>query len=143
MNIRAFILSFLFSCCSVSAFACRAQRPLSEELKAKADSIFIGEAIAYSPRPPPDSKTRSPRPAVIRFKVEKTLLGPSRPEVEVYWSNETFGESRSLEDFKKTYGPKTRVGLVQTKDSSEAKKFSDKPWVLQGSCTPPYMWAEK
>lgn len=123
---------------SQGTLACRVRKPLTDELKNKADTVFVGEAVAYTP----PSKDRPPKPAVIRFRVEKILSGPASRQIEVYWINETFGESRSLKEFKKSYGQRTRVGITKAKGSAKETEPRDKPWVLQGPCTSPYLWAE-
>jgi hypothetical protein len=123
------------------ARACLVQEPLSDAILRRAQTVFIGEAVAYTPRPKFDPKAPAWKPAVIRFKVEKVLSGAAQKQIEVYWINGTFGESTSLEEFKKTFGPRTRVG-VAAENPSGVTGFHDKPWVVQGPCTSPYMMIE-
>ena len=142
MNSKSLLLLVLLPFFSQQSLACLVQEALTDEMKSKADTVFIGEAIAYTPRPKFDLKSRAWRPVVIRFKVEKILSGAKQQHIEVYWINGTFGEPLTLEEFKKAFGNRTRVGIT-AKGSSEAKEFKDKPWIIQGPCTPPYLSVEK
>lgn len=122
--------------------ACRERKPLTDEIKNRATSVFVGEAISYAPRPKNNSKSDKWKPAVIRFKVERTISGPEIKQIDVYWINGTFGESQSLQEFRRTFGKKSRVGITNTNRSPEAEVFRDKPWVVQDPCTPPFMLPE-
>jgi hypothetical protein len=136
-----FYALILLTLSTPSSLACPMKKPLTEEVKSRAEIVFIGKAIAYTPRPKFNPKSRqSRRPAIIRFQVEKVLSGPEQNEYEVYWINGTFGQSLSLEDFIKGYGSRTRVGIT---NSYKHKGFEDRPWVVQDPCTPPYMREEK
>lgn len=113
------------------AQACLVQGPLTDELKSKADLVFIGRAIAYTPPRLAQAGERGEgTPARIRFKIEKILRGSRKSEIEVSWINGTFGESKDLEAFLKTYGARSHVGV----------EHREKPWIVQGPCTPPYLW---
>lgn len=131
-----------------------------------ANTLFIGEAVEYTP-----PNLEKGIPAIIRFKVKKTIRGTREKEFRVFWTNGTFGESKSLADFKSTYGALTKVGIVLPDtylkkcrevdiESAAGKKSKgmscnwevlaepvvgseNLPWVLQGRCTPPYMESEE
>ncbi len=111
---RLLLIFLLGSMLSSPAVACRTTEDLTNELKGHADLVFEGEAVAYTP-----SKVRAPgkgmQPAVIEFKVAKQIKGEKRKTVKAHWINGTFGESRSLVDFKKRYGNRVKVGLITPK----------------------------
>ena len=143
-----------------SALACLEEVPLPEQRKKQAAVVFIGEPVAYTP-----SRMRKlgegVRPALIRFNVVKMLRGPARAEYSAYWSNGTFGESASLDVFRKDFGRSMEVGLewrprcvtsrgttfagkviVQTycdDDFAKLGKDSKLPWIVQDACSDPYL----
>jgi hypothetical protein len=102
---RIVLLIVLALVISPYAYACRITQLLSEEQKNMADIVFVGRATAYQPG----------QPATIRFNVEKVLKG--KPDavgdmLEVYWRNGNFGEPDSLDDFRKAYGVRSKVGII-------------------------------
>lgn len=84
---------------------------LTDELKNHADFIFEGEAVSYSPSQLRKSG-QGMQPAEITFRIDKVLKGPNLKETRAQWINGTFGESKTLAEFKKTYGTKIKVGLI-------------------------------
>ena len=168
MNFATFLIILLsFDFC----FACMMGTPLSGEMKEKADLVFVGVPIKYAPsKMLPNGNGL--QPAEITFEIKKTIKGKGQKIINVQWINGTFGESASLDEFKKKYGSEIRVG-VATPDAfkkfvkcemmksvnaltgkgkmvescrspilgmgQSSKDFPNKPWLVQGPCSPPYM----
>jgi hypothetical protein len=129
----------LLSLFAVPAYACRMTKPLDDKIKSEADLVFVGKAVDYVPSK--FTKGKGLTPARIRFAVEKTIRGEKKTEVEALWVNGTFGESKSLREFRERYGELLEVGLT-TKRSKLAEyyaKGSELPWVTQHPCSDPYL----
>ena len=96
------------------------------------------------------------------------MKGQKQSHVSAYWINGTFGESKSIDEFRKRFGTTTTVGLVfpktYLKQCKEVKRknaltqkvskemscrgeliagpikgLPNRPWIVQGPCTDPFM----
>ena len=103
---RLIVVIFTLIFAATPTLACMSRGYLTTDQLSRADIIFIGTAIEYTPG----------RPAIITFKIKRIIKGPKLDQsIQVNWVNSTFGTPRGLDTFKKEYGETVRVGLIKQK----------------------------
>lgn len=122
------------------AEACLVTKPLKEELKKKAKSVFIGKPISYKLI----KKGENDADSVIEFEVIRDMRGEKRKRWTISFANHVFGLPKNLDEFKAQYGSEIEVGVM--KNISEQKSgwvslgaVDGKERVAQEPCSLPYL----
>lgn len=145
----SFALMWLFA---EAGLACRITGPLTKKMEASAQSVFQGRVTAYKIlSAASDVKGAEPfSVARITVATTKTLRGENRKQWEVSWLNGNFGLPATLDEFKKLYGDSVEIGVLQPGQEGNLSNsyqdnpkfyalFGNKPTVVQGICTMPYI----